>query len=148
MRAVEERVRKESVSELERDVLLAFEEQEKSSSATIPSSPRPSRRSTEPSHPRIDQTHDQSGTSYGRLEELGYGSPLDSQDQVGGPQEQQQQQEVGVEAMREEDHKVEDPRPTRGRKLRSVSIEALPATQLEIDKYHLRLRGIRTRQLV
>lgn len=49
--------------------------------------------------------------------------------------------------MREADHNVEDPRPTRRRKLRLVSTEALPATQLEIDKYHLRLRGIRTRQL-
>jgi hypothetical protein len=36
--------------------------------------------------------------------------------------------------MREEDHNVEDPRPERGRKLRSVSIEALLAMQLEIDK--------------
>ncbi len=79
-----ERVGKEGVSELERDVLLAFEEQEKSSSATTSSSPRPPRPSAEPSHPRIDQTHDQNGTSYGRLEELGYGSPLDSQDQEGG----------------------------------------------------------------
>jgi hypothetical protein len=49
--------------------------------------------------------------------------------------------------MRKEDHNVEDPRPARRRKLRSVSTEALPAMQLEIDKYHLRLRGIRTRQL-
>ena len=39
MRTVEERVRKGNVSELERDMLLAFEEQEKSSSATTPSSP-------------------------------------------------------------------------------------------------------------
>jgi hypothetical protein len=35
MGTVEERVRKENVSELERDMLLAFEEQEKSSS-TMP----------------------------------------------------------------------------------------------------------------
>ena len=49
--------------------------------------------------------------------------------------------------MREEDHNVEYPRPARRRKLRLVSTEALPATQLEIDKYHLRLHGIRTRQL-
>ena len=55
----------------------------------------------------------------------------------GGPQEPQQQQEVGEEAMRKEDHNVEDPRPARRRKLRLVSTEALPAMQLEIDKYHL-----------
>src|SRR6187402_1870421 len=42
---------------------------------------------------------------------------------------------------------AEDPRPARRRKLRSVSIKALPAMQLEIDKYYLRLCGIRTRQL-
>jgi hypothetical protein len=136
--------REENVSELERDMLLAFEEQEKSSSSTAPSSPCPHRHSTEPSHPQIDQEHDQSATNYGRLEELGYGSPLGSQDQE--EEEPQEQQEVGVEAMREEDHNVEDPRPTRRRKLRSLSTEALPATQFDIDKYHLRLRGVRTQQ--
>jgi hypothetical protein len=44
----------ENVSELERDMLLAFEEQEKSSSATAPSSARPPCRFVEPSHPQID----------------------------------------------------------------------------------------------
>ncbi|CZR52891.1 uncharacterized protein PAC_02768 [Phialocephala subalpina] len=39
------------------------------------------------------------------------------------------------------------PRPARWQKLRLVAIEALPATQLEIDKYHLRLPRIYTRQL-
>jgi hypothetical protein len=57
-----------NVSELERDMLLAFEEQVKSPSATAPSSPRPHRHSTEPLHPQIDQEHDQSRTNYGRLE--------------------------------------------------------------------------------
>ncbi|TVY23389.1 hypothetical protein LHYA1_G007606 [Lachnellula hyalina] len=32
---------------------------------------------------------------------------------------------------------VEDLRPARRRELRSVSIEALPATQFEIENYHL-----------
>jgi hypothetical protein len=41
----------ENVSELERDMLLAFEEQEKSSSATAPSSACPLHRSVELSHP-------------------------------------------------------------------------------------------------
>jgi hypothetical protein len=63
----------ENVSELERDMLLAFEEQEKSSSATAPSSPQPPHRYTEQSHPRIDE---QSGTSYSSLEGLRHGSPL------------------------------------------------------------------------
>jgi hypothetical protein len=39
---------------------------------------------------------------------------------------------------------VENPRPARRRKLRSVSIEALLATQFEINKYYLRLYGICT----
>ena len=54
-------------------LLLAFQEQEKSSSAsaTAPSSPRPLRRSVEPSQSQIDQEHGQRGTSHGALEELG-----------------------------------------------------------------------------
>jgi hypothetical protein len=71
---------KESVSKLEMDMLLAFKEQEKSSSATASSSPRPHRHSTERLRPQIDQEHDQSGTNYGRLEELRHGSLLRSQD--------------------------------------------------------------------
>ena len=99
----------ENISELEMDMLLAFEEQEKSSSATAPSSARPHRHSTEQSYPRIDQEHGQGGTSHSRLEELGFCSPPRNQDQdEGEPQEQQQQrqqqqQEVAAEAMREEE---------------------------------------------
>jgi hypothetical protein len=44
----------ENVSKLEMDMLLAFEKQEKLSSATAPSSTRPHCHSTEQSHPRID----------------------------------------------------------------------------------------------
>jgi hypothetical protein len=43
--------REKNVSGLEKDLLLAFEEQEKSSSAPAPSSSRPRRPSVEPSHP-------------------------------------------------------------------------------------------------
>jgi hypothetical protein len=58
-------------------MLLTFEEQEKSSSATAPSFPRAPCGSTELSHPQIAwEEHDQGGSRYGRLEELGYGSPL------------------------------------------------------------------------
>jgi hypothetical protein len=65
----------EKVSELERDMLLAFEEQEKSS-AIVLSSPQPPRRYTEQSHPLIDQEHEQGGTSYSSLEGLRHGPPL------------------------------------------------------------------------
>jgi hypothetical protein len=114
----------ENVSELEMDMLLAFEEQEKSSSATAPSSPRPHRHSTEQSHPRIDREHDQGGTNYGRLEGLRHSSPLRNQDQEEEPQEQQrlEQQEVAVDAMREgeveDDGDDREQRRKRGEKRR------------------------------
>jgi len=57
----------ENVSDLERDMLLAFEEQEKSSSATALSSPQPPCRYTEQPSPQIDQEDDQGDTSHGRL---------------------------------------------------------------------------------
>jgi hypothetical protein len=80
------------------DMLLAFEEQEKSLSATAPSSPRPHHHSTELPHPQIDQEHDQSGTNYGRLEELRHGSLLLNQDQE---EEEMKEEEVAADAMRE-----------------------------------------------
>jgi hypothetical protein len=84
----------ENVSELEKDLLLAFEEQDKLLSALVPtpSSPRLWHHSIEPSHPQIY------GASTVRLEELGHGSPLRSQDR-----EEPQRQEAAAEAMREED---------------------------------------------
>ena len=48
----------ENVSDLERDMLLAFEEQEKSSSATTLSSPQPPCRYTKQSSPQIDREDD------------------------------------------------------------------------------------------
>lgn len=100
----------ENVSDFERDMLLAFEELEKSSSATAPSSARLYRHSTEQSYPRIDQEHGQGGTSHSRLEELGFCSPPRNQDQDEGEQQQQQQQqqEVASEAMREEEEEEGD----------------------------------------
>jgi hypothetical protein len=92
-------------------MLLAFEEQEKSSSATALSSLQPPCYYTEQSSPQIDQEDDQGDTSHGRLDELGYGSPLREQDHSEEePQEQrpQQQQEVAVQAVREEDDDDDD----------------------------------------
>jgi hypothetical protein len=57
-------------------LLVAFEEQEKLSSVSPPSPACPSRRSVEPLHPQVYQVHYQSGTSHGRLEELGCSSSL------------------------------------------------------------------------
>lgn len=65
----------ENAPELERDMQLAFEEQEKSSSAPTPGSLRP----TWPL-PQIEHGHDRDRTSCGRLEELERGLPLRSQD--------------------------------------------------------------------
>ena len=107
------------------DMLLAFKEQEKSSSVTAPSSACPHCHSTEQSHPWIDQEHDQGGTSHSRLKELGFCSPPRNQDQdEGGPQEQQQQQqqqqEVAAKAMKEEEEGDDDngEREQRGEKRR------------------------------
>jgi hypothetical protein len=77
-------VGKHAQSELEKDLLLAFEEQDKLLSAPAPtlSSPRLWHRSIEPSHSQID------GAGTVRLEELRHGSPLRSQDREEEPQEQ------------------------------------------------------------
>lgn len=90
----------ENAFELEGHLLLAFEEQEKSSSATAPSSLQPVRY-TEQSHPQIDQEDEQGGTSYSSLEVLRHDSPLCIQDQEEELQEQQLQQEVAANATRE-----------------------------------------------
>jgi hypothetical protein len=105
----------ESVSELEKGMLLAFKGPEKLS-ATASSSQRPRRHSVEPSHSQIDQEPDQSVTGYGRLEELRCGTPLRSQDQGEEPPEQQQRQEAVVEAMREEEDDGDNEREPQGEK--------------------------------
>jgi hypothetical protein len=92
--------RDENTSELGKDFLLTLEGQEKTSSATAPSSPRPRYHSAEPSQPQIGPGHDQSGTGYVRLEEPRRGSPLRSQYQEQELQEQQRQK-VAAKAMRE-----------------------------------------------
>jgi hypothetical protein len=91
--------KEENVFKLKKDLLLAFEEQDKllSAPALALSSPRLWHNSIKLSHPQID------GASTVRLEELRHGSPLRSQDREEEQQEQQQRQEVVVEAIREED---------------------------------------------
>jgi hypothetical protein len=74
-----------------------------SSSATAPKSPRPHRHSTEPPHPQIDQEDDQGGSSYGRLDDLGYSTRLREQDHDEEEPQDQQQQDVAIQAMREDD---------------------------------------------
>jgi len=116
----------EKLSELEMDLLLAFEEQDKLlstlASSPAPSSPRLWRHSIEPSHPQIDEAVTV------RLEELRHGSPLRNQDRVEEPQEQQQRQEVAAEAMREDD---EDKEPEqRGEKRQGANEET------SSDTYH------------
>ena len=82
-----------NVSDLERDMLMAFEEQEKSSSTTALSSPQPLCRYIEQLSPQINQEDNQGNTSHGRLDELGYSSLLREQDySKEEPQEQHPQQ--------------------------------------------------------
>lgn len=92
------------VPELEKDQRLALEDQEKSSSASAPSSPRPPRRSTEPSYPQINLEHNQGGTRYGRLGERKFGSPLCNHDQGQKKSQEQQLQEVAGGATRKDDN--------------------------------------------
>jgi len=106
--------KEENVSELDENLLLAFEEQEKSSSAPAPCTPHPQHRSVEPLHPQIDQEHNQSGTGNVRLEELRNGSSLCSQDK----EEPQEQQEVTIEAMREGEDDDKPEREPQGAKRR------------------------------
>ena len=82
----------ENVSDLERDMLLAFEEPEELSSATAPTPPQSPHLYTEQPHPQIDQEHEQREAFHRRIEELGYCSPFRSQDQDKEELEEQQQQ--------------------------------------------------------
>ncbi|PVH67929.1 hypothetical protein DL98DRAFT_599974 [Cadophora sp. DSE1049] len=90
----------ESPSELERDMQLAFDEQEKSSP------------------PPAEPEYDRGRPNCRRSEELGRGPPLRSQDGGEGAQEQQQRQEVAVELMREDDGGDGDEPEERGAKWR------------------------------
>lgn len=86
----------EYVSEFEKDMLLAFKEQESLSLANIPNSLHPQNLSSEPAHPQIDQELDQSPTNVARLEEPRHGCS-----QVELPV--QQRPEAAVDVMREAD---------------------------------------------
>lgn len=67
---------KDYFSELEKDLLLTFEEQGKLLSAPAASSLYAPCCSTEPSHAQISQDHEQDATSQGRLEGLQDNSKL------------------------------------------------------------------------
>jgi hypothetical protein len=83
----------ENVSELEKDMLLAFEEQENLSLTNTPNSPHPHHPSSEPAHPQMDHEPDQNGTNFARLEELRQG-------RTQAEECEPQRQEVAVDAMR------------------------------------------------
>jgi hypothetical protein len=131
----------ENASKLERNMQLAFEEQEKLLSAPAPSSHYPHRPSAEPSLLQLGQENDPSGTGYGKLEGPRQGFPLCSQNEVGeagGVEIQQQEEllgldkELGRPAMSDQQNLVEvvdadDPK-------NKEATEAPPAAQLEIDK--------------
>jgi hypothetical protein len=91
--------KEDNFSQLDKGLLLAFEEQDKllSASNPAPSSPQLWRHSIELSNSQIN------GAGTVRLEELRHGSPLRNQDREEEPQEQQQRQEVAAEAIREND---------------------------------------------
>jgi hypothetical protein len=77
----------ESVSELEKDMLQTFKEQENLSSANMPSSPHPQYLIPELVQPQIGQEPGQSRTNIAGLEELTHGSTQAEEREL---QEQQQ----------------------------------------------------------
>jgi hypothetical protein len=92
----------ESVSKLEKDMLLAFEIQENTSSACITNSLHPHHNISGFAHAQVDQEPDQNGQSHGGLEELRHASPLCIQPQEADavliPLGQQTQEKVGNES--------------------------------------------------
>jgi hypothetical protein len=99
----------ENMSELERDILLAFKEQESLSSVT-PSFPHLHCHSSELAHPQADQEADQNGASCAGLEEPRHTSPFlcsQTQKETGAEAEaeplssDQQPQEMGLDEVRE-----------------------------------------------
>ena len=101
--------RDESACELERDMLLAFEEQEKSSAATSLSSTLSLHRSAEPLHPVTDQDRDRDETSHFTSAELGYSPRLRRLDQsVKEPHEQEQVHKVVAGVTEDEEEEDDD----------------------------------------
>jgi hypothetical protein len=80
----------ENAFKLERDMQLAFKEQEKSSSSALAvNSSRPCRPSIKPPYPQTKQEHDRGRTSCNILEELGHGPRRRNQDRGEEAREQQ-----------------------------------------------------------
>lgn len=92
----------ENGCQLQRELLLAFEEQENPTLAIAPSSTHPHRQSTEPPAAQISQELNQIGTDNGGLEELRRGSALRGQHREEVMEESpEQRQQVAVNAMQE-----------------------------------------------
>ncbi|RFU24059.1 hypothetical protein B7463_g12280, partial [Scytalidium lignicola] len=144
--------------ELERDMLLAFEELEKSSSATL-----------EPSRLQPDQEQGQSSSVDKTIDECGQHSAFNNcHQEAEQEQEQHQRQEEFFKAAGTEDHIHEylisvgevifhmdpadqhkeavdhDPHHTRELQLRSESTADQPVPASEIQAQCFRIRGIRT----
>ena len=82
----------ENASELERDMLLAFKEQDDLSSAHSPNPVHPQYFSSESAQPEMGQEPNQNGASSSSFEELSHGSPFHSQ-----PQEEAEGEAIPLE---------------------------------------------------
>jgi hypothetical protein len=153
----------DSIAELEREVGLALVDQVQSIAARAPNSPRSrsvealqdgiqSRECTETTGSRLEEPRDASrpGNLAQGLEEWeqretrvvetpGRSEPRGGElvGEAGGVAMQQQEELAG--------QKEELGRPALGDQQDKEATEALPATQLEIDRHRFRLRGIRSR---
>lgn len=117
----------ENASELERDMQLAFEEQEKSSLDSAPSSPHPQYHSVELSHPQSDSERDQGGTSNVSLE-LG----RDPREDQGEEAHEQRQHKVAAEQSSGGDGELEP--KERGEKRRHPD----EYNEMDSDRHHPR----------
>jgi hypothetical protein len=137
----------ESGSELERDMLLAFERQENLLPAYTTSSLYPHHTGSEFAHTQVDQEPDQNGHSHGGLEGLRHASPLCFQPQkeadvVAIPLGQQPQDKVVDEARVVEDGygESEQPEPAEKRPCQARWSPGLQNGESEIRSLPAKLR--------
>jgi hypothetical protein len=109
----------ENKSELEKDMLLAFKEQEDLSLAHSPNSVHRQHLSPKPAQPEISQEPDQSGSSRASLEEPGHGSPLRPEKAEGNATllEQQPQERVADEVEEAKDGSCRPEQDEQGEKM-------------------------------